>query len=123
MITGIQNVHYYVENMDRSVAFYIAAFGAELIHEEATWSTLKLHGLTLGLHGNDNRPIPRTPLAERGVNVGGTLALQSNDIATDRARLEKLGAVIIRETKAEWGHVLVFEDLDGHVLNLVKSTF
>lgn len=123
MITGIHNVHYFVENMDRAVAFYIAAFEAELIHSDETWSTLKIHGLTVGLHGNDDKPIPRTTLEERGVNVGGTLTLKSNNIPVDKARLEKLGATIIKEFEADWGKVLVFEDLDGHVLNLVHPSY
>lgn len=123
MITGIQNVHYFVEDMDRAVAFYMAAFGAELIHQDEAWSSVKIHGLTVGLHATDGGPRKRTPLAQRGFDVGGTLTFRSDDIATDRARLESLGAPVISESKEPWGHLLVFEDLDGHVLNLMKPSY
>lgn len=118
MIIGIHNLHFYVQDMERAVAFYEAAFNAEVVESEEHWSTLKLFGLTLGLHGNEGKPVLKRANDINGVKGGVTLALRSNDIPADRKRLEQLGAKILDEVNADWGHLLIFEDLDGNVLNL-----
>ncbi len=123
MITGIQNFHYYVQNMDRAVEFYSAAFGAKKVFGDEHWTSMVLHGLTLGLHGNNGWPVEKVPRNDHGAKAGGTLTLKSDNIPEDRARLEKLGAQIIGETKTDWGHMLVFEDLDGNILNLQHPSY
>ena len=121
MITGIANIHFYVQDMDKAVAFYTVAFGAEFLNGDEHWSRLRVDGLDLGLHGCDGHPVVKRDHDINGVKGGVTLALKSNDIAADRASLERLGAKILHESKADWGHMMIFEDLDGNVLNLVHE--
>jgi catechol 2,3-dioxygenase-like lactoylglutathione lyase family enzyme len=123
MISGVQNIHYYVQDMDRAVAFYQKALGASVVFGSEYWTSLNLFGLTLGLHGNEGRPVPAVPCDEHGAKAGGTLTLKSDNIVSDRKMLEGLGATVVGEFKAEWGHLLVFKDLDGNILNLQHPSY
>ena len=123
MITGIQNVHYYVQDMERAVAFYQKAFGATVIFGSEHWTSLNLFGLTLGLHGNDGKPVAPVAHDEHGAKAGGTLTLKSDNIPQDRKLLEALGAQILGEFRAQWGELLVFKDPDGNILNLQHPSY
>jgi predicted enzyme related to lactoylglutathione lyase len=109
--------------MERAVAFYEAAFGCKKTFGDEFWTSLTIHGLTLGLHGTEGKAVPTIPYDDHGAHAGGTLTFKSDNIKEDRARLEKLGAKIISEFDADWGQLLVFQDLDGNVLNLMKPNY
>ena len=73
----------------------------------------------MGLHPEE-RAIPHVPRASHGAHAGATLTLKSNNIAEDRKKIEAFGVKILGEADQPWGHVLVFEDLDGSVLKLMN---
>ncbi|MNL34969.1 Glyoxalase-like domain protein [compost metagenome] len=122
MIKGIQDFYYNVENMDRAVGFYTKAFGMKVEHSAGGfWTSLSLNGVALlGLHWTEGEKVPATPRDSHGQACGGTLTFTSDNIAEDRKHLESLGAKILGEANEHWGHMLVFEDLDGNVLKLMK---
>jgi hypothetical protein len=41
----------------------------------------------------------------------------------DRARIERCGGKILGEADQDWGHMLVFEDVDGNVIKLMKPKY
>lgn len=94
----------------------------KVIDESEYWISLDCHGLKIGLHPEKN-PLPVVPRDSHGAHAGATLTLKSDDIASDRKRLELFGAKILGETDQPWGHMLVFEDLDGNVLKLMRPKY
>lgn len=122
MITGYKDIYYNVTDMKRAVEFY-RALGLNPVFQDEYWSTLILGNLTLGLHASDAGNIPLTIRNSHGQESGGTLTLQSDDVDADRKLLESLGAKILGEDDAPWGHMLVFEDLDGNVLKLMNPKY
>lgn len=119
MITGIQDVYYSVNQPKRAIQFYTEGLGMKLLEESEYWIALDCHGIRIGLHPEDS-PIPKVPRDSHGAHAGATLTLRSDNIAEDRKKLEALGAVILSEDDQPWGHMLVFEDLDGNVLKLMN---
>lgn len=121
MITGYQDFYYNVTDMNRAVQFYESAFGMKVVHGDGKyWTALAIGNLNLGLHWSEGHAIPKTPRNEHGQDCGGTLTLQSNDIAGDKTKIEKAGGKILGEMDEHWGHMLVFEDPDGNVLKLMN---
>jgi predicted enzyme related to lactoylglutathione lyase len=123
MITGYRDFYYNVTDMKRAVQFYSEAFGMQKVFGDEYWSTLKLGNLNLGLHWTEGEAIPLTLRNSHGQECGGTLTLQSDNIAEDRKKIETAGGKILGESKQAWGHMLVFEDLDGNVLKLMNATY
>jgi catechol 2,3-dioxygenase-like lactoylglutathione lyase family enzyme len=123
MITGIQNFYYYSTNMKRSIEFYTKGFGMEVMYQDEHWANLSCHGVTVALHSAEGEEIPHVPRDAHGAKAGGSLTLKSDNIAEDKSTLENLGAKIIGENDADWGHMLVFEDPDGNVLNLMHPKY
>lgn len=122
MIVGIQDVYYSVTDSKRAIKFYTEGLGMKLIDESEYWISLDCYGLKIGLHP-EKKPIPVVPRDSHGAHAGATLTLKSDDIASDRKRLELFGANIIGEADQPWGHMLVFEDLDGNVLKLMRPKY
>jgi hypothetical protein len=122
MISGYQNFYYNVTNMEHSINFF-SALGLEVVHVDEYWASLKLGNLNLGLHHSEGKPIPKTPRDSHGQDCGGTLTFLSNNILDDRLIIEKAGGIILGETDAPWGHMLVFEDLDKNVLILMNPKY
>lgn len=118
MITGVQDVYYSVTDTKRAIRFYTDGLGMRLVEDGEYWIALDCAGVRIGLHP-ENNPIPRVPRDGHGAHAGATLTLKSNNVAEDRKRLERLGAVILGEADQPWGHMLVFEDPDGNVLKLM----
>lgn len=119
MITGVQDVYYNVEDMQRARAFYTEVLGFRLVDSSPHWTSLELDGLRVGLHWTEGGPVPRTARDGHGAHAGATLTLRSDDVAADRARLEAAGATILGADDAPWGQMLVFEDPEGNVLKLM----
>lgn len=122
MIVGIQDFYYSTTQPKRAIQFYTEGLGMKLIEESEYWIALDCHGIRFGLHPEE-KPIPTVPRDAHGAHAGGTLTLKSDNIPEDRRRLEALGAKILGEEDEEWGHMLVFEDLDGNVLKLMKPKY
>jgi catechol-2,3-dioxygenase len=120
MIVGVQDVYYNVRNMDLAVNFYSAALGMTCKHKDQWWSALDCGGVTIGLHWSENQPVPAVPKDAHGAHAGATLTLRSTDVSADRKKLEEHGAKILGEADQPWGHMLIFEDLDGNVLKLMR---
>ena len=118
MIKGYKDFYYNVTDMTRAVDFY-KALGMIQTYGHEYWTTMTLGNLNLGLHWTEGESIPTTPRDSHGQNNGGTLTLSSDNIAEDRKKIELAGGKILGEAKQAWGHMLVFEDVDGNVLKLM----
>lgn len=120
MISGYKDFYYNVTDMNRAVKFYSDAFGMKKSYGDNYWTTMTIGNLNLGLHGSDIGAVPTTLRDSHGQESGGTLTLQSDSIPEDRKRIELAGGKILGEADEPWGHMLVFEDLDGNVLKLMN---
>lgn len=121
MITGIQDIYYNVSNLDKSVLFYTEALQMKLRFQEDGWTSLECGGVQIGLHPSDgDEEIFQVPRDSHGAHGQATLTLKSNNVPEDRKRIEKFGGKILGEANQPWGHMLVFEDLDGNVLKLMN---
>jgi predicted enzyme related to lactoylglutathione lyase len=120
VIKGVKDFYYNVTDMPRAIGFYSEAFGMKVAHTSEFWTSMTLGGVEVGLHWTEGEAIPLTSRDAHGQNCGGTLTFESDNITEDRARIEKFGGKILGEAKQHWGHMLVFEDLDGNVLKLMK---
>ncbi len=120
MIKGYKDFYYNVTDMARAVQFYSTALSMTKSYGHEHWTTMTVGNLSLGLHWTDGAPVPNTPRDPHGQNCGGTLIFESDNIKEDRARIETAGGKVLGETDQPWGHMLVFEDLDGNVLKLMK---
>ena len=123
MIKGYQDFYYNVTDIKKACEFYTKAFNLEIVFADEYWASLKLDTLKLGLHASDEKSIPTTPRNSHGQECGGTLTFLSDNIMEDRKLLENLGAKILGEFDAPWGHMLTFEDLDGNVLKLMNPKY
>jgi predicted enzyme related to lactoylglutathione lyase len=121
MIKGYTDFYYNVTDMKRAEKFYQEALGMKTNFGHEYWISMSVGNLSFGLHSFEGDTIPTTPRDSHGQNCGGTVTLESDNIAEDRARIEKAGGKILGEADQEWGHMLAFEDLDGNVLKLMKS--
>lgn len=120
MIKGYKDFYYNVTDMDRAVRFYTDALGMKKTFGHEYWTTLNIGNLDLGLHWTEGESIPLTCRDSHGQSSGGTLTFHSDNIGEDRGKIEQAGGKILGEAKQDWGHMLVFEDLDGNVLKLMS---
>lgn len=121
MIHGVRDIYYNVENRKRALAFYTEALQMKLRFEMDGWTALDCGGVQVGLHPtHGGEKIERVKRDSHGAFGQATLTLHSDNIAEDRARIERLGGVILGEAEQPWGHMLVFEDPDGNVIKLMK---
>ncbi len=122
MILGYQDFYYNVKDIKKAVKFY-KELGFTIESQDEFFASLRLGNCILGLHWNEGRDIPKTARNNHGQECGGTLTLKSDDVTEDRKIIEILGGKILGEDDAPWGHMLVFEDLDGNVLKLMNPKF
>ncbi len=123
MITGVQDFYYCVQDMPRAVKFYTEVLGMKLIDSNPWWTSLDCGGVPIGLHGEgpgEHPPVPHVPRDSHGAQAGGTLTLRSNNIAEERALLERHGVKILGAIDAEWGELVIFEDTEGNVLKFMQ---
>jgi predicted enzyme related to lactoylglutathione lyase len=123
MIKGVHDIYYNVQDMKRAIAFYKDVLNMEVGYESDYWTSMKAGGLMIGLHWTEGAEVPHSPRDSHGAHSGATLTLSSDDVKADRAVLEAAGAKILGEMDESWGHMLIFEDLDGNVLKLQKATY
>jgi predicted enzyme related to lactoylglutathione lyase len=120
MIKGIRDFYYNVRDMNQAIKFYTDAFGMKKVYGDEYWTSMRLGLTDLGLHWTEGAKVPETPRDDHGQHCGGTLTFESDNIESDRRKIEQAGGKILGEAKQNWGHMLVFEDLDGNVLKLMK---
>ncbi len=120
MIKGIHDFYYNVKEMSRAVKFYTEVFGMTKVYGHEYWTTMQLGSTSLGLHWTEGLEVPPTPRDSHGQHCGGTITFESDDIESDKIKIEQAGGKILGETKQEWGHMLTFEDPDGNVLKLMN---
>lgn len=120
MIKGYRDFYYNVKDMNKAVQFYSSAFGMKKTYGHEYWTTMNLGNLNLGLHWTEGGDVPKTPRDSHGQHNGGTLTFESDNILEDKKKIELAGGKILGEADQDWGHMLVFEDLDGNVLKLMK---
>jgi catechol 2,3-dioxygenase-like lactoylglutathione lyase family enzyme len=122
VIIGIRSFHYPTRDPQRAVKFYTEALGMKFDYEAPGWIALKMDGIQVGLHPEEQE-IPHIARDAHGAHAGGCLTLASDNIPEDRAHLESHGAKILGEDDAPWGHMLAFEDPDGNVLKLMRPKY
>ena len=123
MIKGYRDFYYNVTDMNRAIKFYTDALGMKKTYGHEFWTTMTIGNLNLGLHWTEGESIPITPRDSHGQSNGGTLTFHSDNIADDREKIEQSGGKILGEASQDWGHMLVFEDLDGNVLKLMNPKY
>lgn len=123
MITGYQDFYYNVSDMQKAINFYVNSFGFKVTMSHEHWASLQIDTLNLGLHWTEGEKVPSTPRDSHGQNSGGTLTLKSNNVPEDRKKIEAGGGKILSESDQPWGHMLVFEDIDGNVLKLMHPKY
>lgn len=123
MIKGVHDIYYNVTDMNRAVAFYKDILNMTVSHESDHWTSMDCGGVMVGLHWTEGAEIPNFPRDSHGAHCGGTLTLTSDDVPADKKILEDAGAKILGEMDAPWGHMLIFEDLDGNVLKLQNPKY
>lgn len=125
MITGVQDVYYNVENMERAVAFYRDVLGMRVLDSNPWWTSLECFGARIGLHGNEGRPLVSTPRdphgASTGAHTGATLTLRSTDLDADIEYLGRNGVAIVSTSNSPWGRIAVFLDTEGNALKLMQA--
>jgi predicted enzyme related to lactoylglutathione lyase len=120
MIKGYRDFYYNVKDMNRAIRFYQDALGMTKTYGHEYWTTMTIGNLNLGLHWTEGQEVPSTARDSHGQNSGGTLSFYSDDINGDKKKIESAGGKILGEADQSWGHMLVFEDLDGNVLKLIN---
>ncbi len=123
MIKGIHDFYYNVTDMSRAVKFYKEVLNMNISYESEHWTSMDCKGVMIGLHWTQGNEVPKTPRDSHGSHTGGTLTLKSDNVTEDKRILEKAGAKILGEMDEEWGHMLIFEDLDGNVLKLQNAKY
>ena len=120
MIKGYKDFYYNLTDMNRAIQFFTEVFEMAKTYGHEHWTTMTLGNLNVGLHWTEGEAIPPKPRNSHGQNNGGTLTLHSDDIIADRKKIEHAGGKIFGESRQDWGHMLVFEDLDGNVHKLMN---
>jgi catechol 2,3-dioxygenase-like lactoylglutathione lyase family enzyme len=108
-------VYFFVDDMDRAVAFYTDVIGLEVAHRSGDeWAQLAAGSVQLGLHSS----------AHGARRAGGTLAFTVNDLDATRAGLVARGVEIGHEGGGQGGgpRFVEFEDPDGNVLALFERS-
>jgi predicted enzyme related to lactoylglutathione lyase len=123
MIKGVHDIYYNVQDMKRAISFYTEVLNMKVTWESDHWTSLDCGGVMIGLHWTEGESVPTFPRDAHGAQCGGTLTLNSDDVSSDRKVLETAGAKILGEVDADWGHMLIFEDLDGNVLKLQNAKY
>jgi catechol 2,3-dioxygenase-like lactoylglutathione lyase family enzyme len=120
MLTGLQDVHYNVQDMERAVRFYGDVLGMRVVDSNRWWTSLEFFGARVGLHGSEGRPVPAVPRDAHGALAGATLTLRSTDRDADVQYLVRSGATVLSTSDHDWGRLAVFLDSEGNVLKLMQ---
>lgn len=120
MIVGVQDVHYYVADMRRAIAFYRDVLGMQVLDTNECWTSLECFGARIGLHCSSTRPALPLAADEHGHRHGATLTLRSTDLDADVEYLTRCGVGVIGRSDHPWGRLAAIRDPDGNVLELMQ---
>ncbi|WP_054950585.1 metallothiol transferase FosB [Numidum massiliense] len=111
-IKSINHLTFSVSNLERSITFYKAVFGAKLLVKGERMAYFDLGGLWLAL--NVQEDIPRREIHESYTHVAFTV--EEEDIDRLREKLEALNVPMFGRVRdeAREGKSLYFTDPDGH---------
>ena len=125
-LDGILETALYVDDLDRSVKFYRAIFGFELIESGDSLCALAIGRIANPSHGQVLLLFKKG--ASAGLTVGATdgegqlhlaFAISAEELDPWEAWLAKNGVAIeLRRTWERGGRSLYFRDPDGHLLEL-----
>lgn len=121
MLSGVQDVYYNVQNMQRAVAFYRDVLGMRVLDSNEWWTSLEFFGARIGLHWTGGGPVPAVAHDEHGAHHGATLTLRSTDLDADLAYLQRRGVALLGRSDNPWGRLAAVTDPDGNVLKLMQS--
>ncbi len=113
----LDQVWFWVRDMDRAVAFYERRVGLQLLRRDGDeWAEFDAGGPRLALHGTGAR--------EREVPPGGTAALRVGDLDLARVALEERGIVFDERVGEVPGRARFasFSDPDGNRLQIIEYT-
>ena len=120
MLSGVQDVHYNVRDMQRAVAFYRDVLGMRVLDSNDWWTSLEFFGARIGLHWTGGAVVPPVLHDEHGAKHGATLTLRSTDLDADLGYLQGAGCIVIGRTDNPWGRLASVTDPDGNVLKLMQ---
>jgi catechol 2,3-dioxygenase-like lactoylglutathione lyase family enzyme len=120
VIVGVQDVHYYVADMPRAVAFYRDVLGMQVLDTNDWWTSLECFGARIGLHWTGGGAVPPVATDEHGARHGATLTLRSTDLDADLAYLARCGVHALGRSDNPWGRIAAIRDPDGNVLKLMQ---
>jgi catechol 2,3-dioxygenase-like lactoylglutathione lyase family enzyme len=120
MLSGVQDVHYNVRDMQRAVAFYRDVLGMRVLDSNDWWTSLEFFGARIGLHWTGGAPVPTVLYDDHGARHGATLTLRSTDLDADLGYLQRAGCLVIGRSDNPWGRLASVTDPDGNVLKLMQ---
>ena len=119
MITGVQDVYYNVQDMERAVAFYRDVLGLRVMDEDPHFTGLETGGVRIGLHWTGGTAVPTIPQDAHGPHTGATLTFRVADASLARQTLMEKGVNVLSYSENPWGNMVMFTDPDGNVLKLM----
>jgi len=119
MLSGVQDVHYHVSDMQRAVAFYRDVLGMRVLDSNPWWTSLEFYGARIGLQGCGGAPVAAR-LDRDGAGAGATLTLRSTDLDADLAYLRSAGCAVHGVSEHPWGRLAAISDPDGNRLRLMQ---
>ena len=114
MLGHLDQVWFWVRDMDRAVDFYRDVLGLPLVHRSGNeWSEFDGGGVRLALHGvGDGEPSPH----------GGTVVFRVDDLDTAKLALEERGVRFddyVGEVEGR-ARFASFEDPDGNGVQIIE---
>jgi len=112
VIGRVEQVWFWVSDMDRAVAFYTEALGLELVRRHGgEWAELEAGGVRLALHGGASEDRP----------AGGTVVFEVEDLDETRFAMELHGVALGGAGEAEGlARFISFTDPDGNRMQLIE---
>jgi predicted enzyme related to lactoylglutathione lyase len=118
MLTGIQDVHYAVADLQRATAFYRDILGMKVVQLETGWASMEFFGARIGLLST---PALDAAAQEPAATAGNAVVtLRSTDIDADVEYLARCGVRIVERADFPWGRLAAFLDSEGNMVKLMQ---